>query len=164
VVIKRGGATMISPEIIRRYPFFAGLSLDQINTLAKVADEEEVKAGHFFLNEGEEVPYLYFVLEGTVNVVIELPKMDREIIVTSVGPGEVFAWSALVPPHTATASVKATTPCHVVAIDCRKLLEAFEDDYQFGYVMMTKAAQVTRDRISRMNVEMLTYLAEESGG
>jgi CRP-like cAMP-binding protein len=131
---------MISPEIIRRYPFFAGLSLDQIDTLAKAASEEKVEAGHFFLREGDEVPYLYLVVEGTANA------------------------PALVPPHKATASVKAAAPCHLIALDCRKLLEAFEEDYQLGYVMMTKAAQLTRDRIANMNIEFLAYLAEETGG
>ena len=155
---------MISPELIRRYPFFAGLSMDQINTLARAADEEKVEAGHFFLREGDEVPYLYLIVEGTANALIELPAKDKEIIVSTIGSGEVFAWSALVPPHKATASVKATTPCHVVAVDCRKLLEAFEEDCRFGYVMMTKAAQVTRDRISSMNIEFLAYLAGETGG
>jgi CRP-like cAMP-binding protein len=155
---------MVSPELIRRYPFFAGLNLDQINNLAKVADEENVGAGHHFLREGDQVPYLYLVVEGTVTVFIEIPAKDLEITVGTIGPGHVFAWSALVPPHTATASVKASSPCHVVAIDCRELLKAFEDDYQFGYVMMTKAAQVTRDRIANMNIEMLAYLAEGSGG
>ena len=154
---------MISPEVIRRYPFFAGLSVDQVNTLARAADEEKVEAGHFFLHEGDEVPYMYLILEGTANVLIELPTRDREIIVSTIGSGEVFAWSALVPPHKATASVKASAPCSVVAIDCRKLLEAFKEDYQFGYVMMTKAAQVTRDRIAGMNIEFLAYLAGETG-
>ena len=64
------------------YSFFAGLSMDQINTLARAADEEKVEAGHFF----------------------------------------------------------------------------------FRYVMMTKAAQVTRDRIASMNIEFLAYLAGETGG
>ena len=155
---------MISPEVIRRYPFFAGLSLDQISTLAKVADEKNVESGHVFLSEGDEVPYLYLIEEGTVSVLIELPTKDREIEVGTVGPGEVFAWSALVPPHTATATVKATTRCRVVAVDCRKLLEAFEQDYQFGYVMMTKAAQVTRDRVAAMTIEVLAYFAGETGG
>ena len=108
--------------------------------------------------------YLYLVVEGTVTVFIEIPAKDLEITVGTIGPGHVFAWSALVPPHTATASVKASSPCHVVAIDCRELLKTYEDDYQFGYVMMTKAAQITRDRIAGMNIEMLAYLAEETGG
>lgn len=155
---------MISPEVIRRYPFFAGLSLDQITTLANLADEKTVEAGHFFVREGDEVPYLYLLEEGTVSILIEIPIKEKDIIVSTVGPAEVFAWSALVPPHTATASVKAITLCRVVAIDCRKLLEAFEADCQFGYIMMTKAAQVTRDRIAAMNIEMLAYFAEETGG
>ena len=155
---------MISPEIIRRYPFFAGLSLDQIKTLAKVASEEKVEAGHFFLREGDEVPYLYLVVEGTANALIELPTKGREIIVSTIGPGDVFAWSALVPPHKATAGVKATAPCRLIAFDRRKLMEAFEEDYQFGYVMMTKTAQLTRDRIANMNIEFLAYLAGETGG
>ena len=155
---------MVSTEVIRRYPFFAGLSLDQINILAKAAREEKVEAGHFFLHEKDETPFLYLLIEGEVSIVIELPGQDKEIIIGSVGPGDVFAWSALVPPHTATAGVKASSDCQVIAIDCRQLLEVFEEDCRFGYVMMTKTAQLTRDRISNMNIEFLAYLAGETGG
>jgi hypothetical protein len=37
---------MVSPELIRRYPFFAGLDYDQLVKLAKVAQEYKVEAGH----------------------------------------------------------------------------------------------------------------------
>jgi CRP/FNR family cyclic AMP-dependent transcriptional regulator len=151
---------MVSPELIRRYPFFAGLNQEQIAILAKAAKEEEAEAGHYFVREKEHTPYLYLVIDGSVTVVVELPKQDREIVVGTVGPGDVFAWSALVPPHIATAGVKATAACGVLAIDCRQLLEVFEDDPRFGYLMMTRAAQVTRDRVVSMTIETLAYLAE----
>jgi len=154
---------MISSEVIRRYPFFAGLSFEQLNIIASAAKEEKVEAGHFFVHEKDENPFLYLVKEGKVTVVVELPGKDKVIVVGAVGPGDVFAWSALVPPHTATASVKASTPCEVIAIDCRQLLEAFEEDCRFGYVMMTKAAQITRNRVTTLTTETLAYLAEESG-
>jgi CRP-like cAMP-binding protein len=153
---------MVSPELIRRYPFFAGLTLEQVNAMANMASEEKVEAGHFFLHEKDETPFLYLVLEGEVTVLIELPGQDREIVIGTVRPEGVFGWSSLVPPHTATASVKAATPCSVVAIDCRRLLKIFEDDPRFGYLMMTKVAQVTRDRVSTMTTETLAYLAETS--
>lgn len=155
---------MVSLELIRRYPFFAGLSREQMTILTKAGSEEKVEAGHFFLHEKDETPYLYLVVAGKVSAVIELPGRDKEIVIGTIGSGDVFAWSALVPPHTATASVKAIEPCHVIAIDCRQLLEAFEDNPRFGYLMMTKAAQVTRDRVTTMTMETLTYLAEENGG
>lgn len=155
---------MVSLELIRRYPFFAGLSLEQMTILAETANEEKVEAGHFFLHERDETPYLYLIVKGTVTVLIELPGQDKEIIVSTIGTGEVFAWGALVPPHTATASVKASTPCHVVAIDCRQLLERFEEDPWFAYLMMQRAAQAIRDRMGVMTTETLAYLAEGSEG
>ncbi len=156
---------MVSLELIRRYPFFAGLSMEQMTILAEAANEEKVEAGHFFLHEKDETPYLYLIVKGEIAVLIELPKQDRAIVVSTVGPGEVFAWSALVPPHTATASVKATTLCHVVALDCRQLLKVFEeDDPPLGYLMMKKAAQAIRDRMVITTIETLAYFAEEVRG
>ena len=140
---------MISPELIRRYPFFAGMNPDQITNLAKTAKEENAEAGHYFVREKDQTQYLYLLMEGEVTIVIDLPGRSEEIAVATVGPGDVFAWSALVPPHTATANVKATKPCHAIAIDCQQLLDIFEDDPRFGYLMMTKAAQVIRDLSQR---------------
>jgi len=42
---------MISAEVIRRYPFFGGLTLKQINALAKLGKEEIVEVGHYFFHE-----------------------------------------------------------------------------------------------------------------
>jgi len=151
---------MVSTELIRRYPFFAGLSLEQLNIIASAAKEEQVEAGHFFMHEKDENPFLYLVTAGKVTIVIELPGKDKEIVVGEVGPGDLFAWSALVPPHTATASVKASSPCNVIAIDCRQLLEVFEDDPRFGYLMMMKLAQITRNRVTAMTTETLAYLVD----
>ncbi len=100
---------------------------------------------------------MYLIITGTVHAVIELPRNNREVIVGSIGPGEVFAWSALIPPHTATATVKSMSGARLVSIDCRILLDVFESDTRFGYIMLTKAAQVTRDRVASMNIETLAY-------
>jgi CRP-like cAMP-binding protein len=146
---------MVSPELIRRYPFFTGLNIDQVVTLAKAASEETVEIGHYFLHEGEQLDHFYFVLEGEVAIVIELPSQDREVVTSTIGPGEVFAWSALVPPHSSTANVKAVAPCRVIAFDCRELWPAFEKDCRFGYLMMQKTAQVIRERLQCLRTESL---------
>ena len=46
---------MVSPELIRRYPFFAGLDYDHIVKLSKVADEKSVEAGHCFFHETDDL-------------------------------------------------------------------------------------------------------------
>ncbi|HIC89596.1 MAG TPA: Crp/Fnr family transcriptional regulator [Anaerolineae bacterium] len=151
---------MVSPELLRRYPFFAGLDMDQITILARSADEVTVETGHYFFHEGEELSSFYIILEGAVAIVFELPQHDREIVISTLGPGDVFAWSGLVPPHSSTASGKALTWCRVLSFDCREIRKSFEEDWHFGYLMMEKAAQVIRGRLRDLRIESLAYLAE----
>ena len=162
---------MISPEVLRRYPFFARLSMDQISTLAKLAKEETVETDHFFFREDEDINNFYLILEGAVAIVFELPERDvkhkisdqferklktRDVVVSTVGPGDVFAWSALVPPYKATAGAKAVTPCRVIAFECKELIKEFETDCAFGYVMTQKAAQVIGERLRDLRIESLS--------
>jgi len=42
---------MIAVEKLRRYPFFACLTLDQISILAMAGEELSVEAGHSFFRE-----------------------------------------------------------------------------------------------------------------
>jgi CRP-like cAMP-binding protein len=163
---------MISPEVLRRYPFFAGLSHEQILSLAKVGSELDVEAEHYFFHEEDRLDSFYLVTEGAIAIVIEVPDQDvehklagqltgeletKDVVISAIGPGEVFGWSALVPPHMATTSGKATTPCRVIAFDSEELLEIFEDDCQFGYLMIQKAAQIIRDRLRAMRIESLAH-------
>ena len=166
---------MVSPELIRRYPFFAGLDYDYIVKLAKVADEKTVDAGHPFFRESDDLKEVYLVLEGAVAIVFEVPDQDveqeiagqltgklstKDVTVSTVGTEDVFGWSGLISPHTATASAKAITPCRVLAFDSDRLLRDFDDDCRFGYLMAQKAAQVIRERLRDMRIESLAHLVE----
>jgi CRP/FNR family cyclic AMP-dependent transcriptional regulator len=161
---------MISPELIRRYPFFAGLNHDYVGTLAKLADEVSVEAGHSFFREGDEVKKLYLVVEGAVAIVIQVPDREAEqplagqltgklttkgITVSTVGTGGLFAWSALIPPYEATASAQALTPCRAIALDCEELRSLFEEDRNLAYLMTLKAAQIVRRRLRDIRIETL---------
>ena len=166
---------MVSPELIRRYPFFSGLNKDQILILTKAAGELIVDIGHYFFHDGDELDRFYLVLEGTVAIVCQIPDRDveqkisdqligtiqtKDVVVTTVGSGEMFGWSGLIPPHQATAGAKSLTNCRVITFDCKKVMEAFEEDCRFGYLMTQKTAQVIRERLRDLRIETLTYPAE----
>ena len=112
---------MISIEILRRYPFFAGLKEDYMVALAQSAYEEFVDEGHYFFQEGEILDYFYLVLDGIVAIVIEVPDrneiqtltmqltgdfINHDVVVSTVRSGNIFGWSALVPPRRSTAGAK----------------------------------------------------------
>ena len=164
---------MISPELLRRYPVFAGLSHENIITLVNTAHELSAEEDHLFFHEGDEVHEIFFLLEGAVGIVVELPAQNIEhsvanqltsefetehVVLSAVGPGEIFGWSGLVAPYETMAGAKALTPCRVVAFDCKALLEAFKADCHFGFMMMEKIAQVIRGRLRDQRVESLAQV------
>ena len=98
---------MVSPELIRRYAFFAGPDYEHIVKLSKVADEESVEAGHCFFHESDNLKSVYLVLERA----------------------------------------------------SEELLQTFEEDCRFGYIMTQKSAQVIRERLRDSRIESLADLA-----
>jgi CRP/FNR family cyclic AMP-dependent transcriptional regulator len=154
---------MISPELLRRYPTFAGLTMDQMMALAKTAGEKRIETGQYFFREEEEIQALYLVLEGAVAIVIEIPEKKKEIVVSTVGPGEIFGWSSLLDPVKSSATAKATTPCRVVTFDSRQMKQIFEQDPRCGYIMMQRIAGVVRDRLNDSHIQSLAFLDERTG-
>ncbi len=150
---------MVSTELLRRYPFFSGLDEERLVFLAKVAQQDSVAAGEYFFRDGDTLDSLYILMDGEVAITATLPK-GREIVLSTVSPGEVFAWSALVPPYQATSAAKAVTPCQVLALNCVPLRARCEEDHTLGYAIMAQLAQVMRDRIRSMRMETIACLAE----
>ncbi len=168
---------MISPEIIRRYPFFAGLSMERIKLLANAAVEQEVEAGHFFFHEGDDLEYVYLIIEGAVAILLEPPDQEvpqtvgaqltreldtREVVVSTVGTGDIFGWSAIMTPSQASAGAKALTRCRVIGLKRSSLLEAFNQDTEFGYLMMQKLADVIRARLRDLRIESLAFVGRKA--
>jgi CRP/FNR family transcriptional regulator, cyclic AMP receptor protein len=164
---------MISPELLRRYPFFGGLSMEEISLLAQMGEEITFKNGHYFFKEGETLDYFYLNVAGAIAIVMQLPAKGvvhtvsqqylreyetNDVVVSTVGPGEVFGWSGMVEPFVATAAAKAATDCRVVQFNRHKLWDAFSENFHFGFVMSQKAAQVMRDRLKDLRVESLAAM------
>lgn len=164
---------MISPQITRRYPFFAGLTHDQITSLSTISTEQTVAPGHTFFREGEKLDNLYFVLDGTINIVVSVPDeneihetvdqilgnlITEDKTVSTVGPGEIFAWSALIRPYRATAGATAATSSHVIAFGRDDLNDIFRDDSSLGFLMLEKVANVIRLRLRDMHIQSLAFV------
>lgn len=149
---------MITPELISCYHFFADLDLHHIQALASVADGITAEAGEYIFNESDELHSFYIVVEGAVGIVHK-KEGKPDVVISAVGPGHVFAWSALVPPHIATATAKTLTPSWLIAFDCKKLMAIFQKDCRFGYRMMQKIVQTSRDRLLDARMESLVFKA-----
>jgi len=161
---------MNSIELLRRYPFFAGFSTEQLDILAKTSEELSVDAEHYFFKEGDELDSFYLVLAGNIAITVNVTDREseqslvrqltnnlvmRDITVSTVGPGNTFGWSALIPPNVSTANAKASAASRVLKFDRARLQPAIDKDCCFGHLLTLKAAQVVRKRLRDMRIETL---------
>lgn len=165
---------MVSIELLRRYPFFAGFTHKQFAHLARVAKEEYHLSGHQFFSEGEFLTSFFLVCEGTVGIILKVPDraseqsltrqitnhlITRDVTVSVVGEGDLFGWSAIIPPNLTTATAKAINSCRVIRFDYQKLKPAINEDCCFGHQLTLKAAQIIRERLRNLHVESLAESA-----
>jgi len=162
---------MISQELLRFHQFFSDFEDYQLKILTHAAKMISVDAGHYFFHEREKLDKFYFLLDGKADILVEVPTRiiendlgwDNknlyidEVPVASVDKGEMFAWSALIPPHKSTAAAKSRTECIVIEFDCNELRTSFEKDSRFAYLITQKAAQTIRERLRCLRTESLAY-------
>ncbi len=151
---------MISPEVLRRFPFFAGLTDEELKSIAMISDEEKYAANTFICHEREPARKLYMLLQGSVDVMVNTDEEGlQHETVSTLTVGDVFGWSALVEPYTPTSSLFAATPVTMVAMDGAGLRALFELDCHLGYNILHKTAQVISDRLKDTRIQMLSMVA-----
>lgn len=143
---------MISPELLRRYPFFSALSEDQLRSLSMIGRQATYQPGEILQDQGTPAQVLYFLLDGGVELsyVVEdsyYPEKRREIDVSDVAPGEPFCISALIEPRVMTAAVRASRPSQVVAFDRQELYRLFGEDPSLEIILMRRIAKAAMERL-----------------
>jgi CRP/FNR family cyclic AMP-dependent transcriptional regulator len=108
-------------ELLRTVPLFSELSDDAIASLGRLASRRRYPRDTVVFFENEEGDCLFMILEGRIKVTI-LGDDGREIILTMLGPGDLFGEMALLDnePRSATA----------IAVEESELLLLQRSDFQ----------------------------------
>lgn len=139
---------MISLELLRRYPFFAGLDEAELRALAMIAEEVRAPAGTILFAESQSADALYLLLEGSVDLSFTSPVGDGEPLhIGEVNPGEPFAISALIPPHTLKHTGRAGTAIHAIKIAAAPLRALCQTDARIGNAVMRQVATAAMERL-----------------
>lgn len=157
---------MISPEVLRRYPFFSFMSHDQLREVAMIADEIEYKKDHVLFNTGEKADDCYLLMEGSVDlhyVVVDEydPSLRKEFIVGTINPGELLGISAFVEPHIYTASAFTVNDSRLLKIDAVALRDLCRQDPGLNLGIQTVAAKATMERLHATRVQLAAATSPE---
>jgi CRP/FNR family cyclic AMP-dependent transcriptional regulator len=150
---------MISPELLRRYPFFGTLSDEQLRQIAMIADEESHEAGKILLKEKAPADDLFLLIKGSVDLLFTVdeeyhPDRHKEFLVGEINPGEIFGISALIEPHQYTSSVRSDGPVQVIHIDGVALRQRCADDPRLACHLFSQVAKLALERLNATRVQL----------
>lgn len=141
---------MISPELLRRYPFFSFLNESERKAIAMISDEIEARDGDEILKAGQIADYLYFMTTGNGSnfFIVDEREGYKQLYAGEINPGELFGVSALLEPYTYTTSIHANGEVKAIRIDAKSLRAAFELDNKLGLNFMTALSQALMSRLN----------------
>lgn len=144
---------MISPEILRRYPYFAQIGDESLKAVAMLAEERCVPAGKDLFGEGDPATALNVIVKGQVNIQYRLGNGELRAVDTLVN-GDILGWSAIVEPYKYTAIGTTTKETQLVVIQAKPLRELCENDPLLGYRLTTQIAKLLAHRLESARVQL----------
>jgi CRP/FNR family cyclic AMP-dependent transcriptional regulator len=150
---------MISPEALRRYPFFAQLDPKQLANLAMITEEIRCEDGETIFRQHDRAENLYFLMEGCVDLYYTIQEAyleadQKEALVCQINPGEIFGISTLIPPHEMTSSARSTNHSRIMEIDGSQLKELFDQDREMGFLLMRRVAKAALLRLDSTRIQL----------
>ena len=155
---------MISPELLRRFPFFNFMDDKQLKAVAMIAEEKTYEDGTDIVAHETPASKLFFLIEGTASyyyiVTIEHdPYYKQEYFISDFNPGEIFGISALIDPYVFTATVRAEKSCHLIEIDAPALRALCEVDIPLSCGLMRAVAKAAMERLQHTRVQLIAAKA-----
>ncbi len=150
---------MISPELLRRYPFFGSLTEEQLRSLALVSDEVTWNADEWIFEIGSRAEWFYLLVEGSVDLYDRSedgkhPELSKDFLVGEVNPGEPFGISALLGPHELMASAVAGKPSRGIRMDARRLNQMMAAEPELGVIVLLELAKAIFERLRYARVQL----------
>jgi CRP-like cAMP-binding protein len=147
---------MISPELLRRYPFFAMLNDEQLKAIAMIAEEKTYPKEYLLVKENAPANKLLLLLEGDVDLIYSGGGEGAisNALVGSIAPGEMMGVSSLIEPYVYISSARTTIPVRVIEIDGKALRTLMQEDKSLGYTLMCNVATAVLERLKYTQVEL----------
>lgn len=148
---------MVIPKVFKDFPFFAGLTEMELDSLANIACEFTFQSDEVIFNEGDRAFTLYLLLAGWVDIVVETNVQGQHRqLVTTLTTGSIFGWSAVVEPYVYTSSAICASPVQTIGFDRIELQSLFETAPRLCYMLTMRVCQVIASRLHSTRRQMVS--------
>lgn len=145
---------------IRATWFGSDLPESAIERLAAMAREYETPARARLLREGDDTKELSILVDGRI-ALTEHVASRGSVTLMSAEPGDVFGWSALIPPYRATATVVSLEPVKVIAIEAEPLRAELKANPELAAGIYPRLAEALARRLEATRQQLLDVYGSE---
>jgi len=152
---------MLVLDKLDKLNFCKGLSLDYQRRLFAAGEIKTYQPGELLFFEGQRSKDIYLLVEGEVVLETSIPGQDPMPLQT-VGPGELLGWSPVLGLGVMSATARAVTPCHVLALDADRILSLADEDPEFVLEFMRRVAITLARRLNATRLQLLEAYKDAS--
>ena len=141
-------------EVLKRSDLFRELDDEHIALVGELGTDQVFDSGAIIYKQGSTADLIYVIDEGLVGIILEVgPLAQRQV--QAAANFESFGWSAMIPPFTRTATVKALEQTNVIVFDGRALTDFCTTHGEEGFKIMQAVARVIAERLRQAYIQLL---------
>jgi CRP-like cAMP-binding protein len=152
---------MLVLDKLDKLNFCKGLSIDYQRRLFAAGETKTYQPGERLFFEGQSSKDIYLLAEGQVVLETLIPGQDPMPLQT-VGPGELLGWSPVLGLGVMSATARAVTPCHVLALNAAQILSLADEDPKFVLEFMRRVAITLARRLNATRLQLLDAYKDAS--
>lgn len=137
------------PSLFRKFALFAELDDRELASIAAVAKPRRFAKEDVIFHESEPGDVFCLIREGKVKVTMISPE-GKEIILSTLGPGDFFGEMALLDDQPRSATVIALEPLDVVTIMRNDFLQILKENFSITRKILAEISRRLRSASSRI--------------
>ncbi len=134
--------------------FCKGLSTEYQMRLFSAGVIKAYEPGDRLFFEGQSSKEIYLLADGQVSLENSIPGQEP-VGLQTVGPGELLGWSPVLGLGVMTATARAITLCHVLALNADRILAMADEDPKFVLEFMRRVAITLARRLNATRLQLL---------
>lgn len=148
----------VTPADLAGHAFLRGMADSHLAALARVCWVAPVRQGHLLFAEGDTAHRFWLIRSGRVALDVHAPG-DRQLIVETLGQGDLLGLSWLVPPFQWQFSATAVQDTMTFEFNADAVRAACESDARLGYQLLQRVMSAASSRLQATRIRMLDLYA-----
>jgi CRP-like cAMP-binding protein len=136
------------------FPVFAQLPDAERELISSTAHTVRFAANERLFSEGRPAHGCWLIRDGRVALDLTVPGRGQ-VVVQTLGPGDVLGWSWLVPPYSWHFGATSVLPTTALELDTDQLSALAEQNPRFGYALVLTLFEEVLQRLQATRARLL---------